>query len=125
MKRSILLFAILSVVSCSLFAQRNISLKNFDNAPPFNRDVFNKDLGKIGTLCDTVKSIRIVSDTLTLLNMGGVYPHQKYTVMVRGNKITLDWTNIKGKVVCASGTFEIFNGQPQIMVAEPEYISLK
>src|SRR3954469_5729656 len=81
------------------------------SAQKFNSADFNKQLGKTGTLCDTVKSLRIVSDTLTLLNMGGVYPRQKYTVAVKGNKITLDWANIKGKNVCVTGVFELFKNQ--------------
>ena len=63
----------------------------------FSATEFNKKIGKAGTLCDTVRSLKIVSDTLTLLNMGGVYPNQKYTIAVRGNKITLDWAHLKGK----------------------------
>src|SRR3954465_14916870 len=94
------------------------------SAQQFNTADFNKQLGKTGTLCDTVKSLRIVSDTLTLLNMGGVYPRQKYTVAVKGNKITLDWANLKGKNVCVTGVFELFKNQPQVTVAQPNMIEV-
>lgn len=85
---------------------------------------FKNNLGKTGTLCDTVYSLRSVSDTLTLLNMGGVYPHQKYTIAVKGNKIKLDLSSIKGKQVCATGTFELFKGQPEIVADKPEQITV-
>jgi hypothetical protein len=91
---------------------------------PFNAAEFNSHLGKTGTLCDTVYSLHIVSDTLTLLNMGAPYPNQKYTVAVKGNKINLDWTNLKGKPLCITGVFILYKGKPEIDVAEPERINI-
>jgi DNA/RNA endonuclease YhcR with UshA esterase domain len=66
-----------------------------------------------------------MNDTLTLLNMGGVFPHQRYTVVIRGNKITLDWTKLPGKTVCVTGVFELYKNQPQIAVADPSLITVK
>src|SRR5882757_7065281 len=84
------------------------------SAQTFSADEFAKNLGKTGTLCDTVRSLRIISDTLTLLNMGGVYPKQKYTVAVKGNKISLDWAKLKGKPLCVTGVFIMYKGRPEI-----------
>ena len=56
----------------------------------FSTTEFNKKLGKTGILCDTIYSLHIVSDTLTLLNMGGAYPNQKYTIAIIGNNFTFD-----------------------------------
>jgi hypothetical protein len=64
----------------------------------FNAADFKANLGKTGTLCDTVYSLKIVSDSLTLLNMGGAYPHQKYTIAVKGNKITLDFLILNARL---------------------------
>src|ERR1700722_5973647 len=89
----------------------------------FSAEDFKKNLGKAGTLCDTVYSLRIFSDTLTLLNMGGAYPNQKYTVAVRGNKINLDWTNIKGKPLCVTGVFIMYKERPEIVITEPDQIN--
>jgi hypothetical protein len=91
----------------------------------FNAADFKANIGKTGTLCDTVYSLRIVSDTLTLLNMGGAYPHQKYTVAVKGNKITLDLPNIKGKAICTTGVFELFKNQPEVVISRPEQVDVK
>lgn len=79
MKKLILFFIVTVVFSAGAQAQKRFSANDF-----------NKNLGKTGTLCDTVYSLRIVSDTLALLNMGGPYPNQKYTVVIKGNKVTLD-----------------------------------
>jgi hypothetical protein len=90
----------------------------------FNAADFKSKLGKTGTLCDTVYSLRIVSDTLTLLNMGGAYPHQKYTIAVKGNKVTLDLPNIKKKAICVTGVFELFKDQPEVVVSRPEQFEI-
>ena len=89
----------------------------------FSAEDFKNNLGKTGTLCDTVGSLRVFSDTLTLLNMGGVYPNQKYTIAVKGDKIKLPWDKLKGKPVCATGVFEMYNGRPEIEITDPEKIS--
>lgn len=86
----------------------------------FNAADFKANLGKTGTLCDTVYSLKIVSDTLTLLNMGAAFPHQKYTIAVKGNKTTLDLPHIKGKAVCVTGVFEMFKNQPEVIASRPE-----
>ena len=95
------------------------------SAQQFNSVDFVKQLGKTGTLCDTVKSFRIMSDTLALLNMGGEYPRQKYTVAVKGNKVSLNWTGLRGKIVCVTGVFELYKNEPQIVVAQPDKIDVK
>jgi len=89
----------------------------------FSADEFSKNLGKTGTLCDTIYSVRVFSDTLTLLNMGAAYPNQKYTVAVKGNKVNLDFTNLKGKPLCVTGVFLMFKNRPEIVVSEPEQVN--
>ena len=97
----------------------------FAQETTFSATEFNKKLGKTGTLCDTIYSLHIVSDTLTLLNMGAAYPNQKYTVAIKGNKIALDWTKLKGKPICVTGVFELYKGKPEIEIAEPNRINMK
>jgi len=72
-----------------------------------------------------VTSIKIFNDTLTLINMGANYPNQKYTIAVKGNKITLDWANLKGKTVCVTGVYELHKNRPEIVVAQPNQIDVK
>src|SRR5476651_2600518 len=90
----------------------------------FNAAGFKAGLGKTGTLCDTVYSLKIVSDTLTLLNMGGIYPHQKYTIAIKGNKVTLDLPNIKRKAICVTGVFEMFKDQPEVVASRPDQVEI-
>jgi len=114
MKKLILTASFIAVLAGTAVAQNSFSAEDF-----------KKNLGKTGTLCDTVSSLRIFSDTLTLLNMGGVYPNQKYTVAIRGNKISLDWATLKGKPLCITGVFEMYKGRPEIEIADPEKINVK
>jgi hypothetical protein len=90
----------------------------------FSAEDFTKNLGKTGTICDTVYSLHIVSDTLTVLNMGAPYPGQKFMVAVKGNKITLDWASLKGKRLCITGVFELKNKKPEIEIAQPEQVNV-
>src|SRR6201996_6268599 len=105
---------IFSALLFAIFIGRAAAQEHFTEAD------FHNKLGKTGTLCDTIYSLKIVSDTLTLLNMGGVYPNQKYTVAVKGNKITLPWDKLKGKPLCVTGIFEMYKGRPEIEITEPE-----
>jgi hypothetical protein len=108
---------ILSIFIVLAFAGTASAQKAFSSAD------FAKNLGKTGTLCDTVYSLRVVSDTLALLNLGGVYPNQKYTVAVKGNKVNLDYTKLKGKPLCVTGVFIMYKNRPEIEVTEPEQIN--
>lgn len=93
------------------------------SAQTFNADDFKNNLGKSKTLCDTVYSVKIFSDTLALINMGGNYPNQKYTIAVKGNKIVVDWANLKGKRLCVTGVFEMHKNRPEIVATEPPQIT--
>ena len=109
-----LTFAFLSMIAFTgtAMAQQSFSAANF-----------NSKLGKTGTLCDTVYSLHVFSDTLTLLNMGAPYPNQKYTIAVKGNKVNLNWTSLKGKPLCVTGVFEMYKNKPEIEVTEPDQIN--
>ena len=85
----------------------------------FNAADFKNNLGKTGTLCDTVFTTKTVNDTLTLLNMGAAYPRQKYTIAVKGDKAKLDLDHIKGKQVCVTGLFVMFKDQPEVVADKP------
>ncbi|MFD0766987.1 hypothetical protein ACFQZI_19165 [Mucilaginibacter lutimaris] len=113
MKKIFILFVVLAAFSLKTSAQT------------FSAEEFKANLGKTKTLCDVVSSVKIFSDTLTLINMGGNYPNQKYTIAVKGNKITLDWANLKGKTMCVTGVFEMHKNRPEIVAAQPGQIEFK
>jgi hypothetical protein len=87
--------------------------------------VFKKHLGEVATLCDTVSTFRVISDTLTLVNMGGVYPHQKFTVALKGKGVIITTTNLKGKHLCVTGVLTLFKNQLEIVAQEPKQIEVE
>lgn len=109
--KNIALLAIMVCLAVASKAQQIITPANFKS-----------NIGKTGTLCDTVYSVRIFSDTLTLINMGGNYPNQKFTVAIKGNKVSLDWANLKRKHLCVTGVLELYKNAIQIVASQPNQI---
>lgn len=113
MKKIALLFTLVICFSAKLKAQQTIE--------PID---FKKHIGKTATLCDTVYAVKIFNDTLALINMGGNYPNQKFTVAVKGNKVVLDWVNLKKKHLCVTGVLELYKNTLQITVFEPNQVTV-
>jgi hypothetical protein len=113
--RKFLLLMILTIsMSAAAFAQEKFSL-----------DYFLHHVGKKITLCDTVSSFKILSDTVTMLNMGGKYPHQRFTVVVTGKEIQLNTDDIVGKQICVTGDASVYKGRPEVMIYHPNQIEFK
>lgn len=91
----------------------------------FSLDHFEKYVGKKVTLCDTVYSFKIFSDTVTMLNMGGKYPNQRFTVVVTGKEIQLNTDGIVGKHICVTGDASLYKGRPEIMIYHTNQIEFK
>lgn len=91
----------------------------------FNLDFFVHHVGKKITLCDTVSSFKIVNDSLTMLNMGGKYPDQRFTVVVTGKEIQLNTDNIVGKYICVTGDASVYKGRPEVMIYHTNQIVFK
>lgn len=91
----------------------------------FSLNHFVHNVGKKITLCDTVYSFKIFSDTVTMLNMGGRYPHQRFTVVVTGKEIQLNTDNIVGKHICVTGDASLYKGRPEIMIYHTNQIVFK
>jgi hypothetical protein len=113
MKKIALLIVLIAGFSLTSKAQQTIAQADLKN-----------NIGKTVTLCDVVYSVKIVSDTLTLLNMGAAYPNQKFTVAIKGNKIVLDWINLKTKHLCATGTLELYKNTLQLVISQPSEIKV-
>jgi len=82
------------------------------------------------TVCDKVYSSKVIEGSgMTLLNLGGVYPNQKYTIMIRGNdrsKFTVaPETAYQDKQICVTGTVIDYKGKPEIIVSDPAQIKLQ
>jgi hypothetical protein len=91
----------------------------------FSLTDFKKNVGKKVTLCDTVYSYKIFSDTLTMINMGGKYPNQKYTIVVTGKEIQLNYDGLKGKHICVTGDLSMYKDKPEIMIYHTNQIEFK
>lgn len=118
MKKLIPAFIILVCFSFTTMAQQTAMKQTINLAD------YKSHLGKIVTICDIVYDVKIVSDTLTLLNMGGAFPNQKFTIAVKGNKLQLDWVNLKKKHLCVTGVLELYKNTLQIVASEPTQITV-
>jgi hypothetical protein len=114
MKKLLLLVLISSAIAFKASAQEAFSLP-----------LFLKHVGKKVTLCETVTSFKLFNDTLTMLNMGGDYPNQKFTVVVTGREIQLNLDDIKGKHICVTGDKSTYLGKPEILIYHPDQIVFK
>jgi hypothetical protein len=114
MKRILFIIVITSAFGFKATAQEKFSLNEF-----------TKYVGKKATFCDTVYSYKILNDTVTLLNMGGNYPNQHFTVVVTGREIQLNYDGIKGKHICVTGDASMYKNRPEIMIYHVNQLEFK
>jgi len=114
MKKLLLITFIFSGVTLKALAQESFSIQDF-----------KKHVGKKVTMCETVSSYKLFSDTLTMLNMGGSYPNQKFTVVVTGKEIQLNLDSIKGKHICVTGDSSVYLGKPEILIYHNNQLEFK
>ncbi|MFD2874024.1 hypothetical protein ACFS5N_16195 [Mucilaginibacter ximonensis] len=114
MKKTLLAFTLL--VSFAITAKAQDTLRN-----PAD---YRTHLSKVATLCDVVYQVKVISDTVTYLYMGGNVPHQKFTIAVKGNKLQLDWANLKNKHLCVTGTVVMYKNTIQVIAFEPGHIKV-
>jgi hypothetical protein len=79
-------------------------------------------LGKYVTVTDVVYDYKVISNNLTLLNLGGKYPNQILTIAIKGPSGTTDW---KGKKISVSGIPKLFKGKPEIETDQAGSISFQ
>lgn len=85
---------------------------------------YRDHLHKQATLCDEVYNVKILNDTVTYIYMGGINANAKFTIAVKGNKIQLDWANLKHKHLCVTGTLELYKNTIQVIAAQPKQITV-
>ena len=91
----------------------------------YNVNQFIKHVGKKITMCETVYSFKILNDTVTMLNMGGEYPNQKFTVVVSGREIQLNYDDLKGKHICVTGDTSMYKNHPEVLIYHEDQIQFK
>ncbi|TDW96309.1 S1/P1 nuclease [Dinghuibacter silviterrae] len=83
-----------------------------------------------GPYCDKVYGGRYFDNSgMTLLNLGGEYPNQKMTVVIRGEDRSkfkdAPETFYMGKQICVTGKQEMYKGRPEIVVTDPSQITVQ
>ncbi|MDB4921815.1 S1/P1 nuclease [Mucilaginibacter sp.] len=82
------------------------------------------------TVCDQVYTTRLIDGSqMTLLSLGGAYPNQKITIMIKGSdrsKFTVAPEEaFKDKKICVTGIVVAYKGKPEIMVTDPKQITVQ
>jgi hypothetical protein len=90
-------------------------------------DKASKNICKPVTVCHKVFSVKqIPTSNMTLLNIGGYYPNQLLTVVIKGNDrgkfIDAPENYYKGKKIFVKGTVVDYKGKTQIVVSDPKQI---
>jgi len=81
------------------------------------------------TVCDKVYGGRFLeSSETTLINLGGEYPDQKMTIVIKGSNRdkfkTAPEVAFKNKNICVTGKQIMYRGKPEIIVTEPGQIKV-
>jgi len=81
------------------------------------------------TICDKVFGGKYFSNSgMTLLNLGGNYPDQKMTIVIKGDDRAkfkdAPETYYDGKKVCVTGRQDMYKGKPEIVVTDPSQIQV-
>lgn len=114
MKKSVLVFVLSGGLIFTAKAQDTLHIPS----------EYRHHLYKEATLCDIVYQVKILSDTVTYLYMGGNVPNEKFTIAIKGNKLQLDWANLKRKHLCVTGVLQLYKGTIQIIAAQPKQITV-
>ena len=106
------------VFSCYVTGQTKISID--DGA---------KYIGQTVTICDKVYRGDFVENSQTLLSLGGVYPHNKLTVLINADKSKNFSKKIEsfypGKNICVTGKLINFKGKPEIIVSSGDQVLIQ
>ena len=84
----------------------------------------------MGTVCDKVSGGRYIDGSgITFINLGGAYPNQKLTIMIKAEdrvkfKVAPE-TAFLDKLICVTGKQIMYKGKPEIMVTDPEQIKVQ
>ncbi|MES2379235.1 MAG: hypothetical protein V4553_21770 [Bacteroidota bacterium] len=114
MKNLLLAFILITGYALSAKAQEK----------PLTPGEYKYHMGKEATLCEVVYEVKIISDTVTNLYMGGDHTNAKFTIAIKGNKLQLDWENIKRKHLCVTGVLQLYKNTIQVIASQPTQITI-
>jgi len=118
MKHLLTLFCFIVIFGIKASAQTDTTKKitTADFSKPVPSKIIAAEVGHTVAVCDTVVDFRVVSQSLTLLNLGGKYPNQNITIALKGPKVNP--ATMKGKAVCFYGEVTLFKNKPEMVVTE-------
>ena len=81
-------------------------------------------------ICDKVYSTKFISTyDMTLLNLGGFFPHQSLTIVIKSRDRKKFQNNpesdFNSKAICVTGVIVEYKGKPEIIVREPKQIQIE
>lgn len=86
-----------------------------------------KHIGKKVIVCDEVYNTKLENRT-TFLYLGGDYPHQLLTIMIKSTDISkfkgYPEVDYRGKDICVTGVVVNYKGKPKIVVSSPKQIKI-
>jgi hypothetical protein len=86
-------------------------------------------IGETVTVIDTVYGGKLLSSNMTLIDVGGRYPHELLTIMIpaadRSKFSGSPETDWKGKAVSVTGKIIDYKGKPEIVIEELAGVSVK
>lgn len=92
----------------------------------------NRHVGSVAEVCGEVSSadyLPQVNGEPTFLNMGQAYPNQDFTAVIwgdhRGQWATPPERRYENREICVTGTIEMHEGTPQIVVEDPARIEIE
>jgi hypothetical protein len=114
--KQLLTFISLLFLFASTSAQTKISAKD---APTH--------IGETVTVCDKVYSTKLIDGSnMTLLNLGGYYPNQLLTVVIKGADRSkfkdAPESFYKDKNICVTGKIVDYKGKPEIVISGPDEV---
>ena len=114
------LFAILGLLLC-LIATRA------DELPVIKDSEAIRYVGKSVEVRGFVVSVTISPLGTTFINFGRDYPNQTFAGFIAaGSKMATDERidTLQGKIICITGTVELYQGKPEIRVMSPDQIKI-
>ena len=91
----------------------------------------SKHVGQIETVCGTVAGTKYdahVRGNPTFLDLGAAYPNQVFTVVIWGDdrgKFGAPEVTYNGKRICVTGLVRSYRGIPEIVVHDPDQVSIQ
>jgi hypothetical protein len=98
--------------------------------PPAIAAADSTTIGKQQTICDKVYGSKVMAGSqMTLLNLGGPYPNQKLTIMIKGGDRAkfpvAPEVAFQDKNICVTGTVINYKGKPEVIVTDPGQIKVE